>query len=260
MVYLSSSPSGYDNDVCIANVDIKKVRRGFVCKHYVMVLIYKGHGTYYEEDTGLSHKVEEGDIMQRVPGKSHAQVFDTENNKQFFLKVPESLYYLMQERGEINEQRILKVKYGNAFSEFQKCLEDCVAKNDPAFSLWRVKDLISKLHKMSREEVPQNDKVDEALKYLNLHITDRVSLPELANRLNMSYINFRRKFKDQVGLSPGAWLIKKRVERASQLLKSEEFSVKNISEFLGYPDVYTFSKQFKKETGIAPSEYRRVNN
>lgn len=256
MIYLSSSPSGYDNDVCIAKVNIKKERRAFICDHFVMVLITKGQGTYLEEDTGISHKFEQGDIMQRIPGKPHAQVFDTDNNTQFFLKVPTALYDLMKERGEVNDQRILKVKYGDAFAEFQHCLEDCIAKNDPAYSLWRVKDLISKLHKMSRQEVPQSDQIDEALKYLNLHITGRVSLPELAARLNMSYINFRRKFKEQTGFSPGAWLIQKRVERAAQLLKSDEFSIKNISEFLGYPDVYTFSKQFKKETGFSPSEYR----
>ena len=256
MVFLSSSPSGYENDVCIANCNIKKVREGFLCDHYVMVLITKGHGTYLEEDTGIRHTVDEGDIMQRIPGKSHAQYFDTDNNEQFFVKVPKSLYDLMEERGEINKQRILKVKKGDAFAEFKKCLDDCMSKNDAAFSLWRAKDLIAELHRISRDEILEEDRINEAVKYLDLHITDRVSLPDLASKLNMSYINFRRKFKEQMGASPGSWVIKKRTERACQLLKSEEFSIKNISEFLGYPDVYTFSKQFKKEMGTSPSEFR----
>ena len=224
-----------------------------------MVLVTKGHGIYLEEDTGTIHKFEQGDIMQRIPGKPHAQFFETDNNTQFFLKVPKSLYYLMEERGEISDQRILKVQRGDAFAEYKSCLEECMAQNDPVFSLWRVKDLISKLHKMSRPKAIEDDVIEEAVNYLYLHLTERVSLPDLAARLNMSYINFRRKFKGKTGISPGAWLIKKRIERACQLLNNMDFSVKNISEFLGYPDVYTFSKQFKKEMGSSPSEFRLGN-
>lgn len=256
MVYLSSSPSGYENDVCIANTNIKKERRGFLCDHYVMVLITKGRGIYLEEDTGITHTVEQGSIMQRVPGKSHAQVFKTDNNKQFFVKVPKDLYFLMNERGQINSQRILQMKKGDAFEEFESCLKDCFAKNDPAYSLWRVKDLIARLHSMSRDEDEETDSIEEAKNYLLRHLSDRVSLPDLASKLNMSYINFRRLFKRQTSLSPGAWLIQKRIEKAGQLLRSQEFAVKIISDLLGYPDVYTFSKQFKKEMGMPPSEYR----
>lgn len=256
MVYLSSSPVSQENDVCIANCNIKKERRGFLCDHYVMVLITKGHGIYLEEDTGVIHKVEQGSIMQRIPGKSHAQVFETDNNEQFFLKVPKEIYFLMLERGEINTQRILEIKRGSAFDEYERCLQDCFAKNDPAYSLWRVKDLIADLHRMSRSEDKEGDRIEEAQTYLLKNLSKRVSFPELAVKLNMSYINFRRSFKKKTALSPNSWLIKKRVERACQLLKSEEFSIKTISESLGYPDVYTFSKQFKKEAGVSPSEYR----
>ena len=256
MVYLSSSPSGYDNDVCIANCSIKKERRGFLCDHYVMVLITKGRGIYIEEDTGVVHKVEQGSIMQRVPGKSHAQVFETDNNEQFFVKVPKSLFSLMEERGEINNQRILKIQRGDAFAEYQSCIEDCFAKNDPAYSLWRAKDLIARLHFMSRSELEESDSMKDAKEYLLRHLSERVSLPDLAAKLNMSYINFRRLFKKQTGLSPGSWVIEQRVAKAGQLLRSHEFTVKAISDSLGYPDVYTFSKQFKKEMGVPPSEYR----
>ena len=221
-----------------------------------MVLLTKGHGVYLEEDTGLTHKVEQGDIMQRVPGKSHAQVFESDHNEQFFCKVPKSLYYLMEERGEINNQRILKIQRGDALAEYQSCLDDCFAKNDPAYTLWRVKDLITQLHSMSRGEVEEGSSIDDAKEYLLRHLPERVSLPALAEKLNMSYINFRRLFKKKTGLSPGSWLIQKRIQKAGQLLRSQEFTVKTISDSLGYPDVYTFSKQFKKEMGIPPSEYR----
>ena len=255
MVYLASSPVSPDNDVCIANVKLRKERRGFVCHHYVMVLLVRGHGKYIEEDTGREYKLEQGDVYQRFPGRSHAQVLDTDNNEQFFVKVPEMLYWLMQERGEIRPNPVLKIKDGIPFKEFKMCLLECQEKDDPAFSLWRVRELISKLHSMADHIEAEVDEIDKAQRILQSNLSTRLSLPDLAAELNMSYINFRRRFKSKTGMSPGAWQIKMRMDRACELLRSSEFSIAEISECLGYPDIYTFSKQFKKERGISPSMF-----
>ena len=256
MVYLASSPVSPDNDVCMANVRLKKERRGFLCHHYVMVLLVKGSGIYIEEDTGKVHRLEEGNVFQRFPGRSHAQVLETDDNEQFFLKVPEMLYWLMQERGEIMPSPVLSFIDENPFKEFRLCLEDCQRRNSPAFSLWRVRELIAKLHRMADAESSVSDEIDRAQQILMSDLSRRIALPQLASDLNMSYINFRRRFKNRTGLSPGAWQIKVRMERACELLRSSEFTIAEISECLGYPDIYTFSKQFKKEKGLAPSHYK----
>jgi AraC family transcriptional regulator of arabinose operon len=255
MVYLASSPISADNDVCLANVRILKERRGFVCHHYVMVLIVKGSSKYIEEDTGIDHVIEQGDIIQRFPGRSHAQVFETDDNMQFFVKVPAMLYSLMQERGEILSDPVLKMRDVDPFKEFSACVVDCQVNDSAAYSLWRCRELISKLHDMAESVQEETNVIEKAQKYLLTNLNKRVSLSDLAADLNMSYISFRRQFKDKTGVSPGAWQIMLRMNKACELLRSHEFSIAEVSEFLGYPDIYSFSKQFKQQKGMPPSKY-----
>ena len=99
--------------------------------------------------------------------------------------------------------------------------------------------------------------IDQVITSLEKRINERFSLSDVATSFNMSYISFRRKFKEVTGISPGAWLIQKRVDKAVELLMIESLSIEGISQYLGYTDIYTFSKQFKKEKGLPPSEFRQ---
>ena len=133
---------------------------------------------------------------------------------------------------------------------------DCDRENDGAYGLWRIKDLIVKLHEMSLRQEPK-PVIDQVITSLEKRINERFSLSDVATSFNMSYISFRRKFKEVTGISPGAWLIQKRVDKAVELLMIESLSIEGISQYLGYTDIYTFSKQFKRKKGLPPSEFRQ---
>ncbi len=65
-----------------------------------------------------------------------------------------------------------------------------------------------------------------------------------------------RLFKKHRGITPGEFMIRTRIDHARQLLKIPGIEIKQIAMDLGYPDPYTFSKQFKSRTGIAPGRFR----
>lgn len=65
-----------------------------------------------------------------------------------------------------------------------------------------------------------------------------------------------RLFKKQCGIPPGEFIIRARISRAKKLLKLPGMSIKQIALDLGYPDPYTFSKQFKSRTDLAPGRFR----
>ncbi len=79
---------------------------------------------------------------------------------------------------------------------------------------------------------------------------------ELAALAGLSEKYFRTRFKRQYGLTPAAWMTKVRMEYARFLLLEGGQSVKQIAEQLGYPDLYSFSKQFKQATGQSPLRWR----
>ena len=70
--------------------------------------------------------------------------------------------------------------------------------------------------------------------------------------------HMRRRFKEQVGKTPSEYLTSLRIKSAKKLLaarKSSNYSVSDICTMVGFSDISYFSRVFKKETGIAPSEY-----
>ncbi|OCT15614.1 hypothetical protein A8709_16235 [Paenibacillus pectinilyticus] len=80
-------------------------------------------------------------------------------------------------------------------------------------------------------------------------------IKELAQQAHLSPRYFSLKFKDIMGQTIESFLIQKRIERATYLLKLG-MNVGEVAEALGYRSIYFFSRQFKKVTGTNPSELR----
>ena len=93
--------------------------------------------------------------------------------------------------------------------------------------------------------------------YLVRHFNENVSISFLASMCNISEVYFRRLFLLVFSSSPVRYREKMRLERARHYLKYSESSVSEIAEQLGYTDSSYFVKQFKKETGQTPLDYRK---
>ena len=72
----------------------------------------------------------------------------------------------------------------------------------------------------------------------------------------MSLRNFVRRFKQATGDSPLIYLQKLRVAAAKRLLESDQRTMQEISDAVGYQDVAFFRQIFQRHTGSSPSAYR----
>ena len=84
-----------------------------------------------------------------------------------------------------------------------------------------------------------------------------ISIDTLSQISDISTSQLRRIFKEVYSVSPLTYLNILRIDHSKDLLKHTNLTVTQISEQLGYPDVYSFSKQFRKLSGLPPSQYRR---
>ena len=81
-----------------------------------------------------------------------------------------------------------------------------------------------------------------------------LSLSQIALQCGVSECYFRRLFKEYSGESPIQFLQHHRIEKAKQLLLSEEdYSIGEIAQMLDFSDIYHFSKTFKKLLGVSPT-------
>ncbi|OCT14824.1 hypothetical protein A8709_11690 [Paenibacillus pectinilyticus] len=89
------------------------------------------------------------------------------------------------------------------------------------------------------------------------HYNRDLQLAEVANRVSMNYSYFSKLFKERTGLTFTAYLIKVRMEEAQKLLKDPTLRINEISEKVGYGNLYHFSRAFKNYFGVSPKEHRK---
>ena len=118
---------------------------------------------------------------------------------------------------------------------------------------------ISLFHQQTAAEPEQQEQrvITGLTRYLQEHLAEDVSLSVLAEEFHLNAQYISQLFKSEIGVNFLAYLTNIRMEQAKKLLLSSSLSIAEVSEQSGYADYRVFTKVFKKNEGITPSQYRR---
>jgi transcriptional regulator GlxA family with amidase domain len=83
-------------------------------------------------------------------------------------------------------------------------------------------------------------------------------VPMLARRAGMSLRTFARRFREETGQSPGAWLIQQRVRHAQHLLEATDLGVDAVAERAGMGTAASLRSHLRSHVGVSPAAYRRT--
>lgn len=92
--------------------------------------------------------------------------------------------------------------------------------------------------------------------WMRANLADDMPIAILADRAGMSLRTFQRRFEETVGLAPGAWLVRERVDRARELLEKGDASLDDIAASVGFGSVATLRHHFRAKIGLSPASYR----
>jgi AraC-like DNA-binding protein len=95
-----------------------------------------------------------------------------------------------------------------------------------------------------------------AVRRIEAHSCDRLSLNELAREAAMSPYHFLRVFERVVGVTPGQYLLRTRLRCAAVLLRRSSLGVARVAAECGFGDLSTFNRQFRRAMRSSPNEYR----
>ncbi len=99
-------------------------------------------------------------------------------------------------------------------------------------------------------------KISEAIKYIDAHLNDTLSVRVIAEQFAFSPYYFHRLFTSIVGKSMIAYIRDRRIAYACKMLNETDRKVLDIALDLGFDSAQGFSRTFRSITGMSPTEYR----
>jgi len=122
-----------------------------------------------------------------------------------------------------------------------------------------IKQLISRfLVKSTYKNEHIEKRVLKSLHYIHTNIEKPISIDSLAEMSSLTKDHFIRLFKEEIGFTPGKYIIKKKIEAAQLQFLIDNSDINDIAHKLGFDNVPYFSMLFTKMTGESPSRYRKI--
>lgn len=106
------------------------------------------------------------------------------------------------------------------------------------------------------EAPPARGGVDRVVRFLNGNFQRQIRLEELARMAAMSENSLLHHFSGMIGTTPMKYLTRLRIRYAAELLHNTDMPVAEVAESAGFADPAYFSRAFRRETGLAPLDYR----
>ncbi len=118
-----------------------------------------------------------------------------------------------------------------------------------------IRELTDLVHeKLSRNHT--SNYTEQAKSYIAKHYREKIHLEVMADTLGISPAYLSRLFKKDTGILLQDYVVKVRVDRASNFLRYSDLGLAEISEYVGFPSQSYFGKIFKKEMHMTPKTYR----
>ena len=114
---------------------------------------------------------------------------------------------------------------------------------------------------LSEPQILENhaDCIKEVMRYIRRHISEPLDRETLAAVAGFSVPHFHRVFTAHVGESAISYIRRLRFERAARKLRMGAVDITEVALAAGYDTHAAFSKAFKQQFGLSPSEFRQLN-
>ncbi|MEY9926690.1 AraC family transcriptional activator FtrA [Catenulispora sp. GP43] len=104
----------------------------------------------------------------------------------------------------------------------------------------------------------RQDSLGPLLDWMRTHLSEPLSVADLARQANVAERTLIRRFHTAVGTTPGRWLTEQRVLHARRLLETTDLPVERVASAAGLGGAANLRHHFTEVVGVAPSDYRRT--
>lgn len=224
-----------------------------------LVYVLRGRGAYRAAD-GRHWQLEPGACFQRVPGRAHSTVLEPDSGwVEAFIDLGPTLHQALAAMQVLAEEPPVWMWGHEAgrVARFSALIDDLADAGEARLPGLCVRILGLAVDALRRPGADgEDDAVDRACQLLADQAATRLDLRSWCRRERLDYERFRKAFQRRLGMPPGQYRIRRRMDRACELLQTTDRSVAAIAAELGYATAYDFSAQFRARMGVPPSRYR----
>lgn len=119
-------------------------------------------------------------------------------------------------------------------------------------------ELLNPLHVSKKNNASYEDNMQDAKKYIIEHLSEKLTVQNVADIIHMSPSHFSRIFKQQTGFSPYDFILISRLNKAKDFLQKTNLSISQIAYEVGFNSESNFIYFFTKNTGLSPTKFRKL--
>lgn len=232
--------------------------------YYSLHFVLKGKGEFSQG--GYKNTLRPGDIFCLYPQKKHQYCTDPDNCLQMF--------WLAFDGSQARE-----LLHGIGLSEYTPHAADLISKdvhntiNDLVIKFSDIKekeilDRISLIYKLfyhlSNSAIEKNlvkkitstNWLKRSIEYMKTHYAEGISVSDVAKYAGLHRSYFTDSFMKEMNTTPVQYLLSLKMNKASKMLKSTKYTITDIALSIGYSDLYSFSRAYKKYYGVSPKQFR----
>lgn len=238
------------------------IRRPEGMQDYQILYIYKGWGSFYLN--GAWERMPEDSIILYRPGQPQIYTYQAADNPEiywihFLGTKSDSLVEQYQIRNtKIEKDRMLKQLFQDIILELQ--LKKPFFEEVAVADFQKLLALIYRHTQQKYTNLATSTQIDKLIVSLNENYMKPWNIETMADFCHLSVDYFSHQFKLATGLPPIRFLNQLRIEHAKEILLSEDMTVAEVSNLVGYGNPLYFSRVFKKITGLSPKAYNGNRN
>jgi len=241
--------------------------QGFVFpgeSHPMLELTYVDKGSLHSVADGRDLLLEQGEMTIYGPNQWHMQYADMDVAPRYvtisFDVTGCDMTPLYNRKFQPHQDAVILLQYMLREQErMDKYATDMIITllTQLLLNVLRNIDTPSEKLKTSNNLHSDNEIISRAQQYISVHIREKLSVPILAKKVDVSPSYLTSLFHKYLQISPGEYIRRIKLQESKQMIRENSMNFTQIAEALQYSTVHHFSRQFKEKFGITPTEYAR---
>lgn len=233
---------------------------------FQILYVASGKAHFYFEDKGIDTVVPAGNmVVYRPKEPQRYEYFGADQTEVYWVHFTgKDVRNILRGYGIADDMRVINtgtsLEYTRIMKQMILELQRRQADYQEMLTLLLRQLLISIHRQITTEKRIKNvyldTEMEAAVQYFNDHYNTEINIEEYAASRGMSVSWFIRNFKQYTHTTPMQYIVSIRVTNAQVLLETTDYNVTEIGNIVGYDNPLYFSRIFKKQKGVSPSEYR----